>query len=677
MFNTRDTKMAKKNTLDNKYIQNDITDDSIITITTENSETHLSDHVKHNNKHRSRTIDWSTATKLQVRNARLARRYQHRPLEPELIAALKKYFPNYDAETDTLVQQKDNWSNKSDTTLRNALHARYKKGADIEPELSIELAKRFPGYNPTTKKFSKNGKEKITDFSHATPTQLRNCRAVRHAKHRPLEPELIAALQENFPNYDAATDTFIRDFRTRKKTLNFSTATPEQLRRARLARHASGKPLEPELIAALERNFPKYDASTDTLIRTTHGRAKLKFNSNTSKQTLYNAYRYRIRLHMPIEQSLNDALAARFPEYDPVTQTMQKKTKKSRQHVPEHTSTANERLFPLYSILSLNKNYALHFNNNKKNDCLLTSAAHPYEVCLIDQKTNLTIIRKIIDATKSALYVINYKNGKVITETKSGVSMISYSPETHEIYIRKHRDKEFPMWHISAHQNITSTSEIPDDLPRISASPAKPETILIDNGGNATTHSPLILGDFRTNDIQNKAITKMLQIAQKSGHTKQKKRKSARASTTQTKGRNTHSSAPNSILVSVDPVKTDLMGTYSNIYINGHKILSNHFDTEIKLLFDGTLLGIHGTVTDKDNLPTSPIWMIYDTTLRSRINLNVQTFGGYQIHAKDIKETSDGLQISLSNRSIALLKYERIVKQAGQKRFVLTNQKEK
>ena len=90
-------------------------------------------------------------------------------------------------------------------------------------------------------------------------------------------------------------------------------------------------------------------------------------------------------------------------------------------------------------------------------------------------------------------------------------------------------------------------------------------------------------------------------------------------------------------------------------------------------MFCGTLLAIHGIVTDNPSLPQKPIWQIYDTNLHSRISNIKQKFSGYNVHATNICETSDGLRIELSNRATATINAERIKKEAGMKHFIMNS----
>ena len=88
-------------------------------------------------------------------------------------------------------------------------------------------------------------------------------------------------------------------------------------------------------------------------------------------------------------------------------------------------------------------------------------------------------------------------------------------------------------------------------------------------------------------------------------------------------------------------------------------------------------LAIHGIITDNRDFPKKPIWQIYDTNLKPRISLQKQKFSGYNIHATNITERDDALYLNLSNRCTAILKRDRTIKDAGQKRFIISQQKTK
>ncbi len=558
----------------------------------------------------------------------------------------------------TSKRDKVNWSKKSNAALYSALNHRRRNGQEIELELSDALIDRFPTYDPQTHTITRRS-NKITDWSTATDAQLKSARHNRHAAKKPLEPELIAALQEHFPNYDATTDTFI------SQGTDWSKMTKKQLQTAVHYRKRRNLDIPNEIITALEE---KSAAPRKTTIREDW--------SDAPTQNLRAAYHYRITHNMPIEQSLNTALAAAFPGYDPETM---KFTGKHRTHKKEPvipTKQSAQRLFPIYSVPSTCGKYTLYFNDGKTNEKLLIGGAQPYEVCLINTKTKLAVIRKTIDSTKFALHIIDYTTGEFIPESKSGAAIISYDTLTNNMHIKKYRDSAQPIWRISTDKSAIKTISIPTDHTKIMANQIKRETVLIDDIGNVSVHPLLVLDSCDNNEAQNATIEKMLSEAPERLIKSATSTKKTTIISGQKNDKKPQSNF-NEIPVYVEHIKSNLMGTYNNVYINGQKVLTNHFGTRIKLLQDGALLGVYGIVTNNSELPQSPIWMIYDTSIRSRITLGTQKFSGYQIHAKNIIDTAEGLRIDLSNRSIALLKHDRILNQAKNKRFVLQTEKTK
>ena len=581
---------------------------------------------------------------------------------PILISENQSPTPEQNTQKKTR-KRKINWAESPNHAISCALSQRRKSGRDIEPELLAEIQKRFPSYNPETKKITRRS-TRITDWKNATPEQVRAARIYRRATTQTLEPGLIAALQKLFPNYDAATDTFT-------KKAEWSTKTKKQLQNAVSSRKKRNKDIPTELATALaEKSTPcKKTTRTDW--------------TNAPKLQLRAAYYYRIKNKQPIEQSLNDALIAAFPGYNPATQQFTGIRQKIKTIPVNKSISVPERLFPLYSVKTPGEKYILRFNNNKTETNLLIAGAKPYEVCLIDTVSKLAVIRKTINETKFALYIINYKTGKIIPETKSGIATVLYSPATHELFARKHRDTINPQWKICPDKSAVQVINAPTDLPQIAASQIKKSTVLlIDKNSNCSTHPLLILGDFDKNDEQNQTINQMLTAAKNAiaDAPKQKPDNTVKTNTPTIREVATIPTAPKTteeIPVYIEHVKSDLQGAYNNVYINGKKVLTNHYGTKTKLLFDNTLLAIHGIITDNHDFPQKPIWQIYDTSLKSRISLQKQKFSGYNIHATAINERNDDLQIALSNRCVATLKRDRIIKEARNKRFYIAQQKTK
>lgn len=115
--------------------------------------------------------------------------------------------------------------------------------------------------------------------------------------------------------------------------------------------------------------------------------------------------------------------------------------------------------------------------------------------------------------------------------------------------------------------------------------------------------------------------------------------------------------------------KQSLDTAFYDVYINGKKILHNHADTELKLFADGTLLGIHGIVTKNKHLPQRPLWLIYKTDMTNLKWPGHTRFTNYSIYVQQINESESKINLSLSDKSIRMLKIELLKRQAGPTRF--------
>lgn len=129
------------------------------------------------------------------------------------------------------------------------------------------------------------------------------------------------------------------------------------------------------------------------------------------------------------------------------------------------------------------------------------------------------------------------------------------------------------------------------------------------------------------------------------------------------------------IIVSIKTVKTKNHIKYNDVLINGNRILSNHIDTEIKLLCDNTVLAIHGTVTNDEHYPETPTWLAYNTQIQSLNTSKVQNFSGYYAQIKHISDTNDTVNIFLDNKTTIVLKKDKLKKIANGLHFVLEKKK--
>ncbi|MDE6250562.1 MAG: hypothetical protein K2M34_02925 [Alphaproteobacteria bacterium] len=128
---------------------------------------------------------------------------------------------------------------------------------------------------------------------------------------------------------------------------------------------------------------------------------------------------------------------------------------------------------------------------------------------------------------------------------------------------------------------------------------------------------------------------------------------------------------PTELSVKLQLVRQTLDAAYYNVYVNGRKILINHANTELKLFADGTILGIHGIVTNDRNLPQRPLWLIYDTNLVQRQFPGRSKITKYNTYATNVAATPTGVSITLNTADnlVQILETERLKRQAGLTRF--------
>lgn len=489
---------------------------------------------------------------------------------------------------------------------------------------------------------------------------------------QPVQPDTVAP----------AIKTTQPERRTKSSSVDWSKATKAALSSALFYRKKHKLPVEPALQQALAAAFAGYDPTTNTIKKIFRKKRTVRPTNwaKSSKQTLRTALGYRNRRNLPIEPELHAVLIATFPNYDAEKQCFVRIKKQKKAQTPQKSASTPDKklqnaILPLYSKKTISGNYCLVFNDGTNERNLLTASKIPYELYFLDTKTKTAIVRKISNKQNHVLYLINYSNGNLFQDTSSGVQSAAYTESTHGLYTKKYRDISQYFLHVSHDgQTIEHVLQLPHDAKTLRPG----ETIIIDDNGNITTHPLVILGSASEHQQQNEIIKKITTPA--SIPTSQTTETVAASITPEQPAQRTPSvpkkatTDTNQLSVTLEPVKTTLEGTYNNVYVNDKKILSNHFGTEIKLLMDNTILAIHGIVTDNHELPRTPIWQIYDPDLRSHIPLRKQKFSGYNIHAKSVKETAEGLQIELSNRCSCLLKTERLLKEAGSKRFFIKDE---
>lgn len=129
--------------------------------------------------------------------------------------------------------------------------------------------------------------------------------------------------------------------------------------------------------------------------------------------------------------------------------------------------------------------------------------------------------------------------------------------------------------------------------------------------------------------------------------------------------------------VSTKRIKLTGDGIYSNVFVNGKKIIKNHVNTTLNTFFDGRLLGVNGIVTDDEKMPTRPVWKLYDTAMHEYENPQKSQFNKYKVFIMNIvPQVPDKLKLHFSNNTSVILKLEQY-KSVSDKIFVIDKEKTK
>lgn len=481
-----------------------------------------------------------------------------------------------------------------------------------------------------------------------------------------------------------------------KRTANWEQASDAALRAAVFYRKKRGLPIGPELNKVLSARFPGWDATTQKFTHIRSGNKSATSNSPTQKPhrqrvtdwgaasdaTLRTAFYYRKKNNLPIEPELNSELSARFPGWDAAAQKFTRARPVTPEKSVEKTNTSpapkiTDALVPLYSSTAGNKKFSLFFDNGVSRNRILSRAGEPYELCLFDMKTNYAVVRKICDGGQSRLYVIDCASGNIVPETKTGVSYVCWLNGSHDLFALQKTDSLRSGWHLMGHGRIARPVVIPAHTKMIRAGAIGNETILLDAGGVAHIGDMVYLSDLSGATNQNDTIKKILvkpvapemplpEIMAPAPESVATQSVATNAPAATTPGADTL------LRITVKPVRTTLQGTYNNIMVNGRKILSNHFDSEIRLFSNNEILAIRGIVTDDKSLPETIQWRVYYADLTSAVPSVKQSYSSYNAHACAVYQMPDGgVRIDMSNRSSVFPKVDRIRKIANGRRFVL------
>ncbi len=637
-----------------------------------------------NASRRNRITDWTKSSDNSLRKAYIKRKKKNLPIENELNEELAKRFQGYDKETKTFgkyvkkIKNKD-WTKSSDKSLRLVYHYRKKKNLPIENELNEELEKRFPNYNKETQTFINYAKKiKNKDWAKITDKSLRFAYHYRKKKNLPIEDELNEELTKRFHSYDKETKILRRN-----RITDWTKSSDNSLRRTFSNRKKKNLPIENELNEELAKRFPNYNKETKifdnaSVIRNNKDWAKATDNS------LRIAYHYRKKKNLPIEDELNEELTKRFHGYDKETLTFYKKNT---------TIKKDERnlILPLFYILTAKNKYSLYINKYNKKVSILNSAAEPYELCLFDEKLEMAIIRKQSSKKSNSLYVIDLRNGKKFNTSIHLTQRVLYSAKNHEILLASEKNNYYTV--VSRANILQKITNIPLYTETIKAGTMQKHTVIINKEGKEIIYPIIKIENQDNMDKLNLKITNILngsdittlkpskQQSEKNEKILNSEAKKENVITTKNSEKKLETKTQENqiiyknIIVTVQQTKITQEGTYNDIFINNKKLLSNHLNTEIKLFGDDTILAIHGTLKGNINYPDKPIWMVYDTNLRSIAPQVKQMFSKYFTYIQNILNYGDNVKIDLVPKSTTLFTKERLAHLAKGKRFLVEKSK--
>lgn len=662
---------------------------------------------KSENKDATESKDFSKLKSSSLRRYYSLRRQSNKPIEDELNEELARRFSGYDKETKTFGHynpdaktKKTDWTQTKDIGLRQAYNHRIKNALPIETELDDELARRFPGYDKETKTFGHykpKTKRNTKNLANTTDSNLRKNYLHRKKNNLPIEDALNEELARRFPGYDKETKTF------RTNAQKLSNISDGALRHLYFYRNHKQLPIEDELNEELARRFSGYNKETKTFRHSTKPAEKPKVKDWASKSdtNLRQAYTYRQKNKLEIEPEFNEELAKRFSGYDKETKTFGNATpnKPVRKNAHKSVLTINKFILPIYSAVTGNNNkYSLFFDFGKKKSNLLKASQTNYELCLFDEMLQMAIVRKNSGQSSSLLYIVDIKKGKILNNFKQGVKIARYQAKEHKIFVAA--EKTYSYTSVSRDSISYKHMNVPMSAETIKANSLQKNTILINKDGHETTCPLIKIADIQGLEKQNNLIETFLSGKKDEINNNNKNivpiikinsdktdanndkilEKTSIKQETKTpvsvKEKPVKEPKIKEIIVKIKQIKLTPDGFYNDVFINDKKVLSNHINTKIETFADDTILAIHGIVTNDSNYPITPMWVVYDTELKSRAPQIKQSLSKYYAQIKNVNEINGSIRLELTNKSNYLLNIERMKKIANGKKFVIQKEKQ-
>lgn len=482
-------------------------------------------------------------------------------------------------------------------------------------------------------------------------------------------------LTQRIKTYDPIKQKFGKESHKKAATPKRQRRNPVQLRKTKSLRFSyyqyrkQGRTIPDDLNNELAARFKNYSQQLRRFLRPSEMPL-----SQRSDGLLRAEYRRQIKQTGKITDELNAVLARRWSnKYDAEKREFTKAAKKqytprqrvTKQMPPVDMTPQKPAPVPLYSNARSNK-YDLEFNSGNKKTVISRNGASPYELVLADRLAGFAVVRKYIKPDTAKLLIVNLVQGNVVPEFKSGVFSVNYSPKHRSIYASKNGVRN---WQIRPDGRVIDVMVTPNDTITIFASQQLTATTMIvkANGGMQDMELITLLDAARPiMDKENVTYAPATRPAEPTNSATSPAHADTAKPTTR---QNLH--------VSTKRIKLTGDGIYSNVFVNGKKIIKNHVNTTLNTFFDGRLLGVNGIVTDDEKMPTRPVWKLYDTAMHEYENPQKSQFNKYKVFIMNIvPQVPDKLKLHFSNNTSVILKLEQY-KSVSDKIFVIDKEKTK
>ena len=352
--------------------------------------------------------------------------------------------------------------------------------ANLSPDLIkkalTDIIKTLSPEQPSeTKEQNIDIKEKTKDWSKHSDATLRRERNRRKQKGLPIEDSLNEELAKRFPGYDPKTKTFKRN----KKAIDLSKSSDNR------------KPIEDSLNEELAKRFPNYNKGTRCFGKNIKRITNTDW-SKSSENSIKTTYYARKKKGKPIEDSLNEELAKRFPNYNPEKKsfgnghknisssntriTNQKESTPNTNVKQTHTNIAIT--IPLFSAINKNGKYDLYtYDKENKPIKLIKNSIAEYDLYFYDDAFNKAVVRKKNDINSFSLYIIDTQKGSLLRLFNQGIDILRYIPQNHKILLSG--KNSFYYTAIAPNSKIEKIINVPLNVEILKAQSTPKHTVLI------------------------------------------------------------------------------------------------------------------------------------------------------------------------------------------------------